>query len=271
MKDFYSKINKLRRRFLKQRETWISENPDIQPTLKIIFFTGAGVSVESGLHTYRSADGLWNNYPVDEVATSHAIKVNTDKVNGFFNELRKNIKESSPNKAHLFIKNMEKYFHVRVITQNIDNLHERAGVSEENIFHLHGSILKSRPMANTKINYDQFDDILPDERCALTNSRLRPSVVLFGETPLVYNESLKEMAEADLVVVIGTSLQVNPAAMLLTKVLGKKPVYIIDPNPNLLKELEVPEFSNLFHIIEKAGTGVELLEKKLREAYNLPI
>ncbi len=228
------------------------------PKKKVAFFTGAGISVESGLHTYRDKDGLWNNYPVAEVATFDAIQKDSNKVNNFFNSIRRNIMDANPNKAHQAIKSLETDFNVTIITQNVDDLHERAG--SDNIIHLHGEILKSRPMANSIISYEQTKDIEPDEKCMLTGSKLRPSVVLFGEQPLCYQEALEAVKGADIIVVVGSSLKVNPAAMLVTGMLGKKPIYVIDPNPELLKDLDFPKYDNLVHIVESASTGMEAIK-----------
>lgn len=236
------------------------------PKKKVAFFTGAGISVESGLHTYRDKDGLWNNYPVAEVATADAIQKDSNKVNDFFNEIRHNTMDANPNKAHLLIKSLENNFDIQVITQNIDDLHERAGSNE--IIHLHGEILKSRPMANSTIIYEQTKDIEVDEKCILTGSKLRPSVVLFGEQPLCYQEALEAVKEADIIVVVGSSLKVNPAAMLVTGMLGKKPIYAIDPNPDLLKDLDFPKYDNLAHIVESASTGMETIKTLLIQKLN---
>lgn len=222
---------------------------------KISFFTGSGISVDSGLSTYRMADGLWNNYKISEVATSHAIKTNIDYVNNFFNDRRLDVKNAFPNIAHTFIKDMEKYFDVNIITQNIDDLHERSGNS--NVIHLHGEIMKSRSIASSRFVYDQLDDIKITDRCIKTKSKLRPHVVLFGENIFDYYIARKHLRESEIIIIIGTSLMVNPAASLISDLLYNKKIYVLDPH------MEKFNISNCHFISKTSSDGIVDLENFL--------
>lgn len=197
---------------------------------KITIFTGAGISRESGLETFRDSDGLWNNYSIEEIATANAIRTNFPKVNDFYNMRRREVVAAKPNDAHHLLKKLEEHFHVIIVTQNVDNLHERAGSSK--ILHLHGELMKSRPVANTKIFYDQFEDINIGDRCPSTNSQLRPHVILFNEklNEEIFYEARRHIRESDLFIVIGSSLQVNPAASLVAEGNGMREFHLIDPN-----------------------------------------
>lgn len=197
---------------------------------KITFFTGAGISRESGLSTFRDSDGLWENHSIEEIATSSALRRNFEKVNNFYNKRRQEIIKAQPNEAHLLIKKIEDYFDVYIVTQNVDNLHERAGT--EQVIHLHGEMMKSRSIANNKYVYEQTDDIEMGDRCIITNAQLRPHVVLFDELldEDDFYTARRHIRESDILVVIGTSLQVNPAAGLVAEAVTQKEIYIIDPD-----------------------------------------
>lgn len=226
---------------------------------KITFFTGAGISKESGLDTFRDSDGLWNNYRIEDVATARAIKKDFNTVIDFYNMRRIEMLNALPNNAHNLIKKLENYYDIAIITQNIDNLHEMAGSS--NIIHLHGEIFKSRPVSNTKILYDQYEDIKPDERCPKTNSKLRPNVVLFNENldEDNYNIAKKHIRQSDIVVVIGTSLQVNPAAHLVTEANSKAKLYVINPDENINQTYYKNFYSEITHLNKVATEGMEIL------------
>lgn len=195
---------------------------------KIVFLTGAGISAESGIPTFRDAvDGIWENYPVEEVATHKAIVTNPDLVYKFCNELRKKYAGCLPNSAHKMIADLEKDYEVHVITQNIDNLHEQAGSS--NVLHLHGEINKVRAVDNYDLLFDCEEDITPDT--VINGHKVRPHVVLFGEDVPNIEIASKILCDADICVVIGTSFNVYPAAGLVDYVDIDNPIYYIDPNP----------------------------------------
>lgn len=241
-----SDLDKVYRKYLENARSMYNKT-NYKP--KITFFTGSGISVDSGLSTYRMEDGLWSNYKIEEVATSNAIKKDINFVNSFFNDRRKEVANAQPNIAHKFIRELEKDFDVYVVTQNIDDLHEKAQSS--NVIHLHGEIMKSRSKATSRFLYEQIDDIKPTDRCIKTDSPLRPHVVLFGENVINYNVSRKHLRESDIVVIIGTSLTVNPAAGLITELLYNKKIYILDPN------LESFNINNCHLISKTASSGIE--------------
>jgi len=214
---------------------------------KLVVFTGAGISAESGIATFRASDGLWANYRIEDVCTPQALENNRPDLIEFYNLRRKEVLTKQPNAAHLGLKDLEKHFDVQIITQNIDDLHERAGST--NVLHLHGEIRKlcsSYDVSQTieLDGWEQKQDALhPD------GSLLRPFVVFFGEQVPLLGKAIEITAEADIFVVIGTSLQVYPAASLLHYARPGVPVYVIDPN--------VPAItlaSNPLHIIQKSAT-----------------
>jgi NAD-dependent deacetylase len=230
---------------------------------KITIFTGAGISVESGLQTFRDG-GLWNNFSISEVATAYAIKHNLETVLNFYNDRRKEVLNANPNEAHHIIKELEKYFNVVVVTQNVDNLHERAGSG--NVYHLHGEILRSRPIATNRILYDQLTDINVGDRCSVTNSQLRPDIVLFGETlnSETYYDSRRHIRESDIFIVTGTSLEVEPAASLIAEGFGTRKMFIIDPKP-----VEPKYRINYEQITKTSSEGLRELLPSLIEQSNL--
>ena len=192
----------------------------------LVVFTGAGMSAESGLKTFRDSDGLWENYAVEDVATPEAWHRNPALVLKFYNDRREQVRSAKPNDAHLALSELEKKFRVSIITQNIDNLHERAGSSF--VLHLHGEIIKARSSINDKI-YNIKTDIQLGDKCE-QNSQLRPDVVWFGEAVPSYVEAQVIVSQADILLVVGTSLSVYPAAYLVQEVAEKTPVYLVDPN-----------------------------------------
>lgn len=232
---------------------------------KITFFTGAGISAESGLQTFRSEDGLWNSNRIEDVCSAHAIKKDFKKVNDFYNERRTEMLRAEPNSAHLLIKEIEEFFDVAVVTQNVDNLHERAGSKE--IIHLHGEITKSRPLGNTKIIYDQIENIKIGDRCEITNSQLRPYIILFNENLDLdnYNKAKKHIRESDIIVVIGTSLEVNPAANLLTESNSKAELYVINPYIEIDKEYLSYFYKSINLIDKKATEGMKIFFEKYKK------
>ena len=192
----------------------------------LVVFTGAGMSAESGLKTFRDSDGLWENYAVEDVATPEAWHRNPALVLKFYNDRREQVRSAKPNDAHLALSELEKKFRVSIITQNIDNLHERAGSSF--VLHLHGEIIKARSSINDKI-YNIKTDIQLGDKCE-QNSQLRPHIVWFGEAVPSYVEAQVIVSQADILLVVGTSLSVYPAAYLVQEVAEKTPVYLVDPN-----------------------------------------
>ena len=226
---------------------------------KIIVLTGAGISAESGIKTFRDSGGLWEEHRIEDVATFEAWQRNMDLVLEFYNQRRKQLLECLPNAAHFALAKLEKKFDVQIITQNVDDLHERAGSTK--ILHLHGELKKSRSTVDENLIYDIDGwEIKKGDRCE-KGSQLRPHIVWFGEAVPNIIAASKLSAEADILLVIGTSLNVYPAAGLLNYVSDNVPKYLIDPNG-----LAVAGIRNLKVIKEKAVKGVtELVEKLLKE------
>jgi NAD-dependent deacetylase len=225
---------------------------------KVVVFTGAGVSAESGLSTFRDSDGLWHKHRIEDVATPMAWINNMDLVLEFYNQRRKQLYEVEPNAAHYALVRLEEKFDVDIITQNVDDLHERAGSSK--VLHLHGELKKARSTADPDLVYDiEGWELKRGMRCGL-GSQLRPHVVWFGEpVPEMLPASMK-CAAADIFIVIGTSLQVYPAAGLLNHVDDHVPVYVVDP-----KIVEAQGIRNCRYIRKMAGEGVpELVEELMK-------
>jgi NAD-dependent deacetylase len=211
----------------------------------LIVLTGAGVSAESGLKTFRDSDGLWMGYDVYEVASPEGWQKDPELVLDFYNQRRKEVANALPNAAHKGISDLENDFNVTVITQNIDDLHERAGST--NVIHLHGNIFKTRSEKNENIFYDTESDIHVGDK-APDGSQLRPHVVWFGEPVPMIEVAANVMATADIFILAGTSLQVYPAAGLIDFLPPGIPKYIIDKNPPF-----IPPHHN-FTIIKKPAT-----------------
>tara|TARA_B100001758_G_C18391398_1_gene603154 strand:- start:1266 stop:1937 length:672 start_codon:yes stop_codon:yes gene_type:complete len=216
---------------------------------KLIIFSGAGISAESGLSTFRDSGGLWDQYPIGEVATYDAWLRNPKKVTEFYNLRRKNCIKAKPNDAHFKIASLEKDFKVTVITQNIDDLHERAG--SKKIIHLHGEIMKSRSTVTNKTYLIDGYKINENDLCP-DGHQLRPHVVWFGENVPNMDVAMKLIADADVFVIIGTSLQVYPAAGLIHATKRECLRYIIDP-----KDVEVPV--DVTHIKKMGSEGIKEL------------
>ncbi|PCI99874.1 MAG: NAD-dependent protein deacylase [Flavobacteriales bacterium] len=222
---------------------------------KIIIFSGAGISAESGLKTFRDSDGLWENYDLTEVATPAAWKKNPELVLDFYNLRRKQVIEAQPNKAHFSLVELEKKFNVQIITQNIDDLHERAGSS--NILHLHGEILKSKSTSNEKQYNINGTDLNIGDLC-VKGSQLRPDIVWFGEAVPKMIEAEELCKDADILIIIGTSLSVYPAANIVEFVPDSCINYLVDP-----KEIPNNGIKNLTPIKEKASIGIPILANTL--------
>lgn len=223
---------------------------------KIVVLTGAGISAESGLKTFRDADGLWEGYNVMDVATPEAWQRNSELVQRFYNERRRQVIAAQPNAAHFALAELEEYFDVEIITQNIDDLHERAGSNK--VTHLHGVITYAQSSKRADLVYPvKGDEIKMGELCEL-GTQLRPHVVWFGEAVPMIEAAARICSEADIFVLIGTSLAVYPAAGLIDFVPYQTPKYIIDP--------KIPSVSGLANVvtIEKSATeGMVALIKLL--------
>jgi NAD-dependent deacetylase len=222
---------------------------------KLVVLSGAGISAESGLKTFRDSDGLWEGYDIEDVATPMAWKRNPELVLAFYNERRQNVLSTEPNEAHYGLARLEKYFDVTVITQNIDDLHERAGSS--NILHLHGEILKMRSEKDESLIYDIRKDIQLGD-LADDGAQLRPHIVWFHEPVPMIEKAAMIAKDADLFVVVGTSLVVYPAAGLLNYVSNSVSKFIIDR-----KIPPVNGIQNLTSIEMTATEGVKELGKLL--------
>ncbi len=223
---------------------------------KLVVLSGAGISAESGLQTFRDSDGLWNNYKIEEVATPGAFARDPQLVLDFYNMRRNEILKAQPNAAHLGLAELEKDFQVIIITQNIDDLHERAGST--NVLHLHGEILKMRSVKNDQLFFDcngniEVGNLAPD------GGQLRPHIVWFEEQVPMIEYALSILEQADILVIIGTSLQVYPAASLMHYVPAGIPIFVID------KKIPVIHAASNFHLIEEpAGVGIGKLKEMLK-------
>lgn len=223
----------------------------------LVVLSGAGMSQESGLRTFRDMGGLWEEYDVNDVATPEAWRRNPELVLRFYNERRKQLYQCKPNAGHRGLVDLEKDFEVNIITQNVDDLHERAGSSH--VLHLHGELKKARSSVDESLIYDIDGwDLKLGQKCA-KGSQLRPHIVWFGEAVPAMQDAIPIVEKADILTVIGTSLNVYPAAGLVNFVRPGTPVFVIDP--------ERPEtyISNVSYIQEKAGKGVEILKEKLKK------
>jgi NAD-dependent deacetylase len=222
---------------------------------KLVIFSGAGVSQESGLKTFRDMGGLWENYDVMEVASPEAWQRNPELVMWFYNERRKQLMEAKPNAGHLGIAALENDFDVEVITQNVDDLHEHAGSTK--VLHLHGELRKARSTIDPDLIYTLSNwELKMGDKCE-KGSQLRPHIVWFGEPVPAMTEALTIVQEADIFVVVGTSLEVYPAASLIHYTKPETPLFVIDPvRPKI-------SIKNVVYIQEKAGKGMEILTQEL--------
>ena len=197
---------------------------------KLVVLSGAGISAESGIKTFRDSDGLWNNYRIEEVASPDAFAKNPQLVLDFYNLRRRQLKEVSPNMAHEILAELEEFFEVNIVTQNVDDLHERAGSA--NVLHLHGELKKARPV-NGKGKIIPWEDDLNWGDLDENGNQLRPHIVWFGESVPEMERAVKIASMADIFLVIGTSMQVYPAAALINYIPKHCEIYTIDPNlPN---------------------------------------
>lgn len=228
---------------------------------KIVVFTGAGVSADSGLATFRDADGLWANYRIEDVCTPEALARNRALVIEFYNLRRKELLKTKPNAAHEAIAELEQWFDVEVVTQNVDNLHEQAGSSR--VTHLHGELMKLRSQNNPSliVPIEGWEQKLDDR--AEDGSLLRPHIVFFGESVPMFDRATEIAREADVMVVVGTSLAVYPAAMLVRYARAGVPIYVVDPGEPDTSMIRNP----LTHIKERGATGVPKLVEMLKNEF----
>lgn len=229
---------------------------------KLVISSGAGISAESGVSTFRDAGGLWENYPVMKVASADGFKENPALVHEFYNKRREQLINTQPNAAHKILKDLEKDFDVRIITQNVDDLHEKAGSS--NVLHLHGELMKVRSMKHPERIYELKE---PDIYTSVDSrdtygDPIRPHIVFFQEDVPNFQRAVELVQEADIFIVIGTSLVVYPAAGLLYYVRKGVPVFYIDPNPAQIS----PE-RNITVIAKKATEGMAELSEILRNSH----
>lgn len=221
---------------------------------KLVVISGAGISAESGISTFRDANGLWENHDIMEVASFEGWLKNQNLVLDFYNQRRAQVLQCKPNHGHLQLAALEKNFQVEIITQNVDDLHERAGST--NVLHLHGELLKARSTSDEKLVYSWQKDIHVGDLCE-KGSQLRPHIVWFGEMVPLLDKALEIVQEADILLVVGTSLLVYPAASLIHYAPKHCKKYILDPS--------IPEhLPNEFTVIqEKASSGIEQFKAQI--------
>jgi NAD-dependent deacetylase len=223
---------------------------------KLVVLTGSGISAESGIKTFREMGGLWEEYDVHEVASPQGWATDMDLVLRFYNERRKKLLEAEPNPGHTGLAELEEYFDVEIITQNVDNLHERAGSTK--VLHLHGELMKVRSTHDPSLVYELDGwELKRGDTCEM-GYQLRPHIVWFGESVPLIETAIEITQTADIFAVIGTSLVVYPAAGLVDYVPDGVPIYLIDPN-----DLPVPRHRNVEIIKEKAGAGLPILKERL--------
>ncbi len=229
---------------------------------KVVFLTGAGMSVESGFKTFRGNDGLWENYPVEQVASHEGWEADPTLVTNFYNMLRRKLWDAQPNEGHRLVAELEKDYEVSVLTQNVDNLHEKAGSTH--VIHLHGELTK---VCSSRNPYDERyiqeltpenSDVVPGTKAG-DGSLLRPFIVFFGESVPMLNPAAQEAEEADVFVIIGSSLNVYPAAGLVQYTKPDCPIYLIDPNA-----VNLNGYRNITHIEKGASAGMRELVERLK-------
>ena len=218
----------------------------------IVVFTGAGISAESGLGTFRDSGGLWDNYKIEDVATPDAFKKNPQLVLEFYNIRRRQLLSSSPNSAHYALNKLQQNFNLQIITQNIDDLHERSG--SNNVLHLHGKLRQSKSTLDNKLYEIEGSELILGDLCP-NGAQLRPNVVWFGEAVPMMDVAIEIVKTADIFIIIGTSLNVYPAASLIHYTLNSCEKYIIDPNAD--------DYQGINVIRKKASESVPILVDQL--------
>lgn len=226
------------------------------PKQKIVVLTGAGMSAESGLKTFRDENGLWEGHDVMQVASPQGFAQNPELVLEFYNQRRRQLLEVSPNKGHLALAQLEQSFDVSIITQNVDNLHEQAGTSH--VVHLHGELLKVRSTVDENYILDWEKDLVLGDTDENGN-QLRPHIVWFGEMVPMLATAAQITQKADILIIVGTSMQVYPAAGLIHHAPKQTPIYFIDPRPNIRST----DFENLTIIPKTAAEGIPSLVEQL--------
>ena len=221
---------------------------------KVVILSGAGISAESGLKTFRDAGGLWEGHDVLEVASPEGWRQNQDLVLEFYNQRRRQLHQVEPNDAHKSITQLQQYFKVEVITQNVDDLHERAG--NQNVTHLHGELLKVRSTKDESLVYTWNDDLITGDLCE-KGGQLRPHIVWFGEAVPMMEVAVQKVLQCEICIIVGTSMQVYPAAGLVDFCPSHTEIYYVDPRPNISYELQARH--NLRVIATKASTGLPTL------------
>ncbi len=225
---------------------------------KLVVLTGAGISAESGIKTFRDADGLWEGHDVMQVATPEGWRENPELVLDFYNQRRAQLHTVEANAAHHSLVELEGHFEVVVVTQNVDDLHERAGT--QRVVHLHGELLKARSSVHEELVYDWPGDIKWGDTCE-KGAQLRPHIVWFGEMVPMLEVAAQLVSIADAVLIVGTSMQVYPAAGLVGYAPRHSEIYYVDPNPNINYELDLR--ANLEVIPERATIGVPMIMDRL--------
>lgn len=223
---------------------------------KITILTGAGISAESGIATFRDSNGLWENHDIQEVASPEGWHKNRALVLEFYNQRRRDILKVEPNAAHTALVELEEKYEICIVTQNIDDLHERAG--SKRIVHLHGELLKARSTLDASLVYDWRKDINLDDKCE-KGSQLRPHIVWFGESVPMIEKAAAVTSISDIIIIIGTSMQVYPAAGLVDYAQPRTPIYFIDPNPSINEN----GYYNLKVVAQKATVGVRKVVDEL--------
>ncbi|MBK8567973.1 MAG: NAD-dependent deacylase [Saprospiraceae bacterium] len=225
---------------------------------RIVVLTGAGMSAESGISTFRDANGLWENHDIMEVASPEGWRRNPSLVLDFYNQRRRQLLDVQPNEGHIALVDLEAEFEVNIVTQNVDDLHERAG--SKHVLHLHGELRKARSTTYPNLVYTWDNDIKLGDTCE-KGGQLRPHIVWFGEMVPLLEPAAALVSEADFLLIIGTSMQVYPAAGLVGYSLPGTPIYYVDPNPAINYELS--KMKNLKVIPDKATTGVKKVVDEL--------
>jgi NAD-dependent deacetylase len=226
---------------------------------KIIVLTGAGISAESGIKTFRDSDGLWENHRIEDVATPEGWAANPNLVLEFYNQRRAQLFEVAPNDGHRALAELEKDFEVHIVTQNVDDLHERAGSTS--VLHLHGELRKVRSSRIPNLIYHWDNDLHPGDLCE-RGYQLRPHIVWFGEAVPMLDPAAALAEQADIFLVVGTSLQVYPAAGLMGYAPRHIPYFYVDPRPQV--NFELGAMPNLTVVAEPASTGVRKVAAMIR-------
>jgi NAD-dependent deacetylase len=229
---------------------------ELQNMKNLTVLTGAGISAESGIKTFRDSGGLWEGHDIMEVASPQGFNKNPKLVLDFYNKRRHQLLQVKPNQAHIDLAELQNNFDVKIITQNVDDLHERAG--SKNVLHLHGELFKVRSTIDEKLIYTWTKDLNIGDLCE-KKSQLRPHIVWFGEAVPMIEKAIKITENSDILIVIGTSMQVYPASSLIQNIKPNTPIFFIDINPNISKN----DFNNLTIIKNTATKGVQILKQIL--------